>query len=203
MIQRILRRDSLLRILYQHFSDQILRAGGNLAPGILLQIVLTFQNHIKDAVLRGGPKRRHPGQQNVQNNTARPHVRGFTVRSSQNFRRDVIRGTDDFVKHLIFVEKRGQTKVDGANLRVVIFRLQHEILRLQISVHHPQLVAMLNRFHDRSETIRRVLLGILASLHDSIEQLSALQQLHHDVHVPGAFVRAFATHDVIVSPQVV
>ncbi|KAB8089317.1 hypothetical protein EE612_014223, partial [Oryza sativa] len=64
-------------------------------------------------------------------------------------------------------------------------------------------VARLHHPDDDARDLRGLALREVAALHDAVEQLPALAQLHHDVHVQVVLVRALDGHHAPVPRQVV
>ncbi|BAT00168.1 Os07g0161650, partial [Oryza sativa Japonica Group] len=67
---------------------------------------------------------------------------------------------------------------------------KQEVLRLEVSVHHPERMARLDDTDDHPRQLRGRLLGVVPALHDPIKQLPASAELHDEVHGDGVLVRA-------------
>eukprot|EP00345_Euplotes_harpa_P011802 CAMPEP_0168341174 /NCGR_PEP_ID=MMETSP0213-20121227/14506_1 /TAXON_ID=151035 /ORGANISM="Euplotes harpa, Strain FSP1.4" /LENGTH=82 /DNA_ID=CAMNT_0008347559 /DNA_START=468 /DNA_END=713 /DNA_ORIENTATION=- len=67
----------------------------------------------------------------------------------------------------------GEAEVDQFQIRVFVLRLEHEVLRLEVSVRDPVLVAVEDGLEDLAEERGRHLLAEEVLLNDPVEQLSA------------------------------
>lgn len=100
-------------------------------------------------------------------------------------------------------EKYGQPEVGDFEWRVLLLVQEEEIFRLQISVHHPHRVTVVNDGGDLSEQRHRSPLGVVSLGNYAIKELPTLAELHNKVHRVPVFVGSLKLHDVPVPCQVV
>jgi hypothetical protein len=79
---------------------------------------------------------------------------------------------------------------------------KQEILRLEVSVHHPERMACLNNPNDHPCQLRSSFLGVVTPLYDPIEQLSSRAQLHDQVHGDSVLVSPHDGDNIGVAREV-
>ena len=77
----------------------------------------------------------------------------------------------------------GETEIDNLEVRVRLFRLEQEVLWLEISVRDALIVAVVERMQDLFENLSGVLLGEELVLDDTVKQLATSANLSDKVHV--------------------
>ena len=82
------------------------------------------------------------------------------------------------------------------DLEVVQLLSAQDVLGLQVAVHDAQVVQVGHALQQRLDQLRRLELREARPAHDSLEQLTPLQHLHHDVDVAFALIQAFHPDDV-------
>mmetsp|Transcript_1040 Transcript_1040/g.3256 ORF Transcript_1040/g.3256 Transcript_1040/m.3256 type:complete len:460 (-) Transcript_1040:174-1553(-) len=201
--QHLSRGEAFLRVGFEHARDELLRFGAHLGPRIARQVEVASQNCIKDPLLGLRPEWGHTREKNVEDDTARPDVRGVAVATTQNFGSDVVRASDEIRKDLVLTVERGQTEINGADRRIRRAVLEHKVFRLQVAVHDAQLVAVINALHNRAQRFRRILFTILALFDNAIEQFTTRQEFHDDIHVFVTLIRTNELDNILVPRKMV
>ena len=75
---------------------------------------------------------------------------------------------------------------------------KQEVLWLQISVTDPMLMEMLDCGEDLAHEAGSLSFGELVHLHNLLEELPALRELHHNVHIAVVYVGLMELYDVRV-----
>nr|CAB3451612.1 unnamed protein product [Digitaria exilis] len=183
---------------------------GDGRPWVRLEVDGAPEDGVEDALLRVGPEGRHPAEEDVDDDPRRPHVRLGTVVLAQHLGRHVVGRPHHVGEHLAGLEEDGEAEVDGLERRRLLLLLlpvvpaeQQEVLGLEVPVHHPQRVARLDDADDDPRDLRRLALREVAPLHDAVEELAALAQLHDDVDVERVLVGALDGDDAGVAGEVV
>ena len=102
------------------------------------------------------------------------------------------------------VERRARAEVDDLDRDVLAGlrpRLQQDVLRLEVAVHHLVLVAVHDRRNQALEDVGRLLFGELTLVHYVVEQFPARTQLRHDVKTVLVLVKLVDLYDVRVVLQ--
>lgn len=95
-----------------------------------------------------------------------------------------------------WLEKDGEPKVGGLEGRVLRLVRQQEVLGLEVPVHDPQLVALLDDPHDDSCQAGRSALAVVPLSDDAVKQLPPGAHLHDQVHVLQVLVSALLESQV-------
>lgn len=101
------------------------------------------------------------------------------------------------------LEEDREPEVGGLERRVLVLVQQQEILRLEVSVHHPHGMARVHDLHDRPQQRRRRPLRVMTPRDDPIEELPAGAQLHHEMHRLLVLVGPLQLDDVGLPREVV
>ncbi|GER37952.1 phenylalanine--tRNA ligase alpha subunit, partial [Striga asiatica] len=81
-----------------------------------------------------------------------------------------------------WLEEDGQAEVNRLERRILLLVRKQKVLRLQIPMNHPLLVAELHHLNNRSHHPSRRPLCVVSPGNDPIKQLPTLTQLHHQMH---------------------
>jgi hypothetical protein len=81
------------------------------------------------------------------------------------------------------VKENGETKIDGLQCGLLPLVSEEEILRLEVPVHDAHGVACLNDADDDPGELGGLPLGVVAFLHNPVEQFAAAAELHDEVHI--------------------
>mmetsp|Transcript_16358 Transcript_16358/g.39902 ORF Transcript_16358/g.39902 Transcript_16358/m.39902 type:complete len:329 (+) Transcript_16358:725-1711(+) len=141
------------------------------------------------------PKRRVPTQKDVQDNTRTPHVTLLSISlPRQHFGSYVVwRAASRPEAHatrdqLLALDAAAEAKVADLDGRVVSGCGVEHVLGLEVSVHHPPRVQVIDRTDDLSKHLGSFRFGIVLLPDDALEELPARHKLHHDVDVLGRLV---------------
>lgn len=88
---------------------------------------------------------RGSGEQHVAQHAQRPHVALVVVVAVQDLRGRVVTGAHFLCKAFAHADMLGQTEVDQDQRGVGVVVLEQEVLELQVSVHNPVFVQIVNR----------------------------------------------------------
>jgi hypothetical protein len=89
----------------------------------------------------------------------------------------------------------GEAEVDSLERGGVVGREEEEVLGLEVAVDDAERAAGGDDGGHGGAELRGGALRELAVAHDAVQQLPALAQLHHQVHVPQILERRFQIHD--------
>jgi hypothetical protein len=96
-----------------------------------------------------------------------------------------------------WLKEDGEPEVGGLEGCVLRLVRQQEILGLEVPVHDPQLVALLDDPHDDSCQAGRSALAVVPLSDDAVKQLPPGAHLHDQVHVLQVLIRALLeSHEV-------
>mmetsp|Transcript_27383 Transcript_27383/g.71829 ORF Transcript_27383/g.71829 Transcript_27383/m.71829 type:complete len:222 (+) Transcript_27383:771-1436(+) len=127
-------------------------------------------------------KRKLAAQEYVENHTTRPdvHLGSGVQHPGNDLGSSVVGATTRRFEEVPVGHYVGQPKV--CNLDVVL-RIQQQILRFEIPVHHHVAVAVVNSRDDLLEKLPGVLFLELAVLQDIVKKLATRDILHHEENV--------------------
>jgi hypothetical protein len=106
-------------------------------------------------------------------------------------------------KKLTGAEENGETKVNSLERGLLLLVDEEEVLRLEIPMHDAHGVADLDDADDDPGELGGLPLGVVAPLHDPVEELPAGAELHDEVHSDGVLVGALDADHVGVAGEVV
>mmetsp|Transcript_24368 Transcript_24368/g.82161 ORF Transcript_24368/g.82161 Transcript_24368/m.82161 type:complete len:514 (+) Transcript_24368:1409-2950(+) len=133
-----------------------------------------------------------------------PQVAGKRVVALQHLGRNVVRRAHERVHDaLAGLLRRREAKVDDLEHGVGSWRLEKEVLRLQVSVANAVAVAVRHRLQDLLHDARRVVLAVVALfrsrlLDDGVKELAAAAELRHDEDVVRVLKDVVDSDDVRV-----
>lgn len=86
------------------------------------------------------------------------------------------------IQFFTWLEKYGQSEINGLQRRILLLVGKQEVLRLQVPVDHAVLVAELHDLDDGPGDRGGGPLRVMPPGDNPIEELAALAQLHHQMH---------------------
>lgn len=182
MAQDLLHADARL-LGVQQPQDQLHQPAAQL---LLVQqrVVEPARPDVGDDLLQAAPRdRRLARGQHEEDDAQRPDVAALVVAAPQDLGGDVVGGAHQRVPPLlphqllpqIFIPLEGQPEVDEHQVQRLAVD-QQEVFGLQVAVHHPVLVAVVDDAHHLREERPRVGLGEAALPLEPAEELAALAE---------------------------
>ena len=132
VLQDLVRGRAFPGVLLQHRLDGGLGAGGDVGPGLGVEVDVALEDGVKDLLLRLTPKRRHAREQDVQYDAAAPHVRFHAILPPQHLRRNVVCAAHNVGEGLPGLEEDGQAKVGGLEGCIVIAVGEQEVFWFEV-----------------------------------------------------------------------
>mmetsp|Transcript_32388 Transcript_32388/g.81750 ORF Transcript_32388/g.81750 Transcript_32388/m.81750 type:complete len:499 (+) Transcript_32388:1230-2726(+) len=198
-------------IAVQKFGHEVLAHGRDAVPGGRLEVDGGVDDGLEDVAVGLAPEGRRPRQQDVDDDARTPHVHVLAVAALEHFRRHIVRAAHHLVHLLLHAalagHKGGEPEVDGA--QVVGWKgrplphllLQKKVLRLEVAVNNPVLVAELDDLQDDARDVRRLALGELPPLDDRVEQLPAAADLHDEEHLRAVLPHLAQPYHILMLRQ--
>ena len=200
VLEHLVGSHALLGISHKNLLDQLDGALRHGLPDVIVKIVLALLDELEEYEVVIVVERRHSTEEDVEHNTDTPVVTLLTVGFLlQDLRGDIAWGTTGGLGHGLLTDETGQTEVSHLDHGSgKIFGSQQQVLGLDVSVDDAKGVAVLESINDRSNDVTSFFLGELLSLHEHIEELAALHDLHDKVVVFGIFVNIMHLYNIRV-----
>lgn len=179
----------------EQLADEVHGFLGNGVELGRLEDEVTLHDELEELGVIVGVERQTTGQQNVQKDSASPHIDLRTVASSQeDIRGNVEGGTAGGLESLARVQL-GQTKVGDLDFQVLLI-VQKHVLELEIAVDDSNTVEVLQGREDLAHDVSSVLLAESLALNDHLVKLASLDQLHHDEQGSRCVEHSLQANDV-------
>lgn len=123
----------MLDFVGEELCDQVLGLVGNVIPARIREGELADSYLLHDVLVTRPVEGWHAGQNDVEDDTARPDVTFLIVALVQDLRGDVVGCTKLLIEPLIWVEAEGCAKINDLNLIEILVLLQKDVLGLQVS----------------------------------------------------------------------
>ncbi|RDX78880.1 hypothetical protein CR513_40771, partial [Mucuna pruriens] len=111
--------------------------------------------------------------------------------------------TPDVRKQRTGLVENRQAKIGGLKLSILVNGIKEKVFGLEVPMHDSKRVTGLDNLDDGLDEGSGLPLAVVALLHDPIEELPTLAQLHDQVHRRGVLVGPFYANHVRVLRQVV
>lgn len=134
VLEGLLSRGAALRLVGEQLGDQVLCLVGNVVPAWVREGELPDSHLLHDVLIAGPVEGGHAGQDDVQDDTARPDVALLIVLLVEDLGGYVIGGSKLLIEGLFGVEAQGGTEIDDLDLIEILVLLQKNVLRLKISI---------------------------------------------------------------------
>mmetsp|Transcript_6303 Transcript_6303/g.15690 ORF Transcript_6303/g.15690 Transcript_6303/m.15690 type:complete len:342 (-) Transcript_6303:289-1314(-) len=184
VLQRLRRRQPVLRVGIQQPPQQIPGPDRDIRPRLpCVKVQIARDDGVHQLVVVLVVKRPGACKQRVHSDPQRPHVHALPVHpSQQRLGCHVGQGPAHVLRPLARRERLGQAEIHQSDGAEVVGARQHQVLQLEISVHHPARVhegyGVQHLGHDQ--------LGVALRVHAhfgyGVHELLSSQQLHHHVH---------------------
>ena len=183
VLQGVLGRDALVRVLLEHERAQVQRFRAQLFPQLLREVHFALFVAPQDVAVVSGVEDEFGGQQDVHDDAKTEDVGLATVaKVVQDLRSNVAWRAATSVQWLIVFDYGGETKVnDDEGIQVLV--AEYEVLRLQVAMHNVVRMQHNESIKDASQNSCCILLLVLTTLLDLIEELLAIQVFNDQVNV--------------------
>ena len=196
MIRQVAGCQSFVRIHGQQALGDLFREAGQMIPRLTVKVDLACSDS-GGQVRRACPERRLLRQYGVQNSAQTPKVAALVVTLPGHYlRRRVRKREARSVQRLAATFHPGEAKVHDLHWRVLTFVHEHDVLGLQISMNH---ASRMHETHRRGELPHYSTRLLLAERPRPPQQLSAGQQLQHQVRVRPVLMNLDQLHHVRVA----
>lgn len=206
MLEALLRTWPLVRILIQHPGHEV----QSLTAAIVQQFAevgMLVEDRVHQLAHVVALERLHSGQHHVEHDAGGPHVDllvvdGRHVGSEYLGRRE--RSSARLGAHLKFLLAglALSTYIEVKDVYLLALLVHDEVLRLDITMAHADVMQVADAFHDLAEEILRHLLGIMSMrlLRQMIEHLHSVNILHNHLQFTLGRIlkRLDSLHDVLV-----
>jgi hypothetical protein len=183
VLECLLRGDALRGCVREHLRDESLRLLRDALPVGVVERVLPGLDCLHDLDVGGTVEGRVSAQEDVQDDSARPHVALLVVVAEEDFGSDVV-GSAVLLVHLFsFLVLHGDSKVDDFELCVGLLGLDEEVLGFEVAVDDAFLVAVVDRRQDLAHVLCCLFLGERVELLYFVEELSSRAVLLDEVVV--------------------
>ena len=179
--QGLSRAGSLLRVVGQQGTDEILAVLRDGLPDAVVKVELAFAHLFHDVLIRLAIEWRHSREKNVRDDSSGPNIALVVVILVEDLRGDVVRRAELLVEVAVRVVDERGAEVDDLNLVELLVLLKQDILWLQVTMHNVSLVAVVDAGEDLFHEDCAVTLAELAALEDFVEELATLADLSDEV----------------------
>ena len=199
VLEHVARRAARVRVHGQQRVDEVLGLVGDLAPEVVVELVDAGLDALVELLVVVVVEGRVAAEQDVREHADGPHVDLLAVGLAvQDLRRDVARRAAELVEAPRARELRREPEVAELDRRVVVVRHAQQILGLEVAVHDAQVVAVLDRLEQDQDQVPRLLLAVELLLGDALEELAALDEVHHQIKHRRLVEERVQLHDVRV-----
>ena len=175
----LLGSETSLGVDNEKLADEV---GGFLGDGVELRRLedeVALHDELEELGIVVGVEWQTTGQQDVEEDSAGPHIDLRSISSAQkNIGSDVKGSTASSLKGLTGVQL-GQTKVGDLDFQVLLV-VQEHVLELKIAMDDSNAVEILKSREDLTHDVSSVLLAESLALNDHLVELTSLDQLHND-----------------------
>mmetsp|Transcript_49296 Transcript_49296/g.127067 ORF Transcript_49296/g.127067 Transcript_49296/m.127067 type:complete len:319 (-) Transcript_49296:51-1007(-) len=198
VIQRLLRRESVLRLHLEESPDQILGILRNILPIRVVEGEVAEPNLRQHICVSVPVERGITTEQHICDDAATPDVHRLVVLPSQNLRGHVVRSTGLGGHDNVWPEHVRQAEVDDLEDRFLNRGLggEEEVFGLEVSMADVVLVHVVDGAENVLHDSRRLHLGEVARVDDAVEQLTTIADLHHQINIPLVLERLMQLDDV-------
>eukprot|EP00054_Salpingoeca_dolichothecata_P014810 m.84210 g.84210 ORF g.84210 m.84210 type:complete len:353 (+) comp21180_c0_seq1:282-1340(+) len=184
----------------KHVGDEVLGILRHFRPVAVIKFKLALHNHLKQNGIRLVIEGRVTAQQNVQDDTQGPDVNLLTITAlHENLRSDIVGGTTGSLEGGLVIDNLGQTKVSNANIGILVFAAEQQVLGLEITVNNAMFVQVLDGFSHLAGETRGISFGKVALINNAVKQFTALNVVKNKVQLVGSIKFFQHANDVRVA----
>uniref|UniRef100_A0A6B2L9X4 Uncharacterized protein n=1 Tax=Arcella intermedia TaxID=1963864 RepID=A0A6B2L9X4_9EUKA len=186
MFQRLLSSKPILGFLNQQMLNKILRQVRNIIPTLIIKVILSIHDLFEQLSVVISVEGRVPGQEDVGNDTNPPHVHRFVVAlAHQDLGCNIPGCAARSLELFSFLPSKDLRKTEISDFDDLVRTLAgaKEVLGLEITVSYSLFVEVLDGVQDLLNNVHCALLGVIALVHYTVEQLASVDEFHNDVDV--------------------